>query len=207
MTTHFRSALALTLLGSISAQADITMVHKMESPYQNLTSTTRIKGDKVRTDLGDMSTTIIDSKTGDQIMIIHATKSVTRTSGAEAKKSMEEAKKLMEQIGAPATAQVKMTATGKTEKVGALDTTLHKLDMTGVSTTFYVAKDYPNYAAIKKELDALNKLPGQSTEVAALDGMVVKSVTEAAGTKTTMTLVSLKQEPIDDSVFTVAEGK
>ncbi len=204
---NLKPTIAFALLGCISAHADITMEHKMESPYSNLTSTTRIKGDKVRTDMGDMSTTIMDTKTGDQIMIIHATKTVTRTSGAEVKKSMEDAKKLMEQIGAPATAPMKMTATGKTEKVGTLDTTLHKLDMTGVSTTFYVAKDYPNYAAIKKELDALNKLPGQTPEYAALDGMVVKSVTEAAGTKTTMTLVSLKQEPIDDSVFTAPEGK
>jgi hypothetical protein len=200
---HLRSALALTLLAAVSAHADITMEMKMESPYQNGTTLTRIKGDKMRTDLGDTVTSYIDITTGDQVTVIHATKTVTRMSGAEIRAGVEESKKAMAKLGGAAAVAAnapRFFPTGKEEKIGPYSAAVFTRTVQDAVTTVYIAKNFPNYAALKPELSVLNKLPGQEAD-ANLDGILVKSVTEVAGTKTTMTLVSLKQAPLDAALF------
>lgn len=199
------AALALfSTPGGPCACADVTMEMKMESTAQNATVITRIKGDKMRTDVGDEMTSYVDIATGDQVLVNHKTKEVTRLDGAKLRADMEESKKMMPKLD-PAAAKAaeapRFFPTGQKEKVGPYDTAVYTRTVQGSVVTLYLSKDFPNYAALKAELAVLGKLPGQE-EDAKLDGILVKSVTEIPNAfKSTSTLVSLKQEPIDAALF------
>jgi hypothetical protein len=214
-TTTF-AVLSLPLLAAVfalsltSARADVTMEMKVEGTSQNTTSITRIKGDKMRTDVGDEVTSYVDCATGDQVTVLHKTKEVTRLSGAKLRADMEEAKKEMAKLGGAAAAAAeapRFFPTGKQEKVGPYNAAVYTRTVQGVVTTLYLAKDLPNYAALKAELAVIGKLPGQEQD-AKLDGIVVKSVTDVGDAyKSTSTLVAIKQEPLDAALFVPPAGK
>jgi hypothetical protein len=215
----FTVSFAFALLAAISARADVTMEMKMESTHQNAITVTRIKGDKMRTDLGDQMTSYVDCATGDHVTVNHKTKEVTRLSGAKMRADMEESKKMMARLGGAAAAAAeapRFFPTGKQEKVGPYTAAVYTRTVQGAVTTIYVSKDFPNYAALKAELSVIGKLPGQEEE-AKRDGILVKSVTEVrAGDgleteppifKSTSTLISIRQEPLDAALFVPPAGK
>src|SRR5579872_4286001 len=79
-----------------AASADVIIESQIESPQLNGATTIKVKGDKLRIDmasgpLGAMST-IMDTKTGDAIQLIHSQKMAMKTSGAMMKQSIEAAK-------------------------------------------------------------------------------------------------------------------
>jgi hypothetical protein len=145
-------------------------------------------------------TSYVDCATGDQVTVNHQTKEVTRLDGAKLRADMEASKKEMAKLGgaiAAAAEAPRFFPTGKQEKVGPYTAAVYTRTVQGAVTTLYLAKDLPNYAALKAELAVIGKLPGQEQD-AKLDGIVVKSVTEVSDAfKSTSTLVSIKQEPID----------
>jgi hypothetical protein len=208
---------SLPLLAAVSARADVTMEMKLESTHQNATTITRIKGDKMRTDVGDSMTSYVDIATGDQVTVNHKTKEVTRLDGAKMRADWEESQKLIAEVGGAAAAASqapRFFPTGKQEKVGPYNAATYTRTVQGAVTTLYLSKDFPNYAALKAELSVIGKLPGQEQD-AKLDGILVKSVTEvhagpgieAPTFKSTSTLVSIKQEPLDAGLFVPPAGK
>jgi hypothetical protein len=203
-----RNIPAAALLLTCTASADIIMEQKIESPYQNATTIMYLKGEMIRTDVDKSMSSIVDIKTGDMTSLMHAQKSVMKMTGAQMKANMEAAKKIGTlTTGAAATDAVpKITPTGKTEKFGEYDCTLYSYSYAGGTTTLWVAKNFPNYAALKVELDVMNKMPGQVMDMSVIDGMVVKTESEAGGIKTKTTLVSVKQAPVDASIFSVPAG-
>lgn len=212
-----RSLLLLAFLSTLAAaRADLIIEQKMESTFQNGNMTMKVKGDKIRTDMnagaaGDISS-IVDLTSGDALTLMHAQKMAMKTSGAQTKQAMEAMKK---QIGAGADGKVpsnKPTATGKTEKVGTYNAEVYTwINPTG-TYTFWVTKDYPNYAKIKDQLDKLNKAAsagmgqGMGPDYGALPGMAVKTMIETSGQKITTTLVSVKEETVDPAVFEAPKG-
>jgi hypothetical protein len=201
MKTHTTFALALLLTGSL--HADVIMEQKVEAPGQPATTmTTRIKGDKMRSDVGTQMSSIVDMKTGDMISLMHDQKMMMKMSGAQMKASMEAMKKLNPQ----AAETPKITATGKTEKVGEYNCTIYTYSYAGGTTTMWATKDLPNYAAVKAELEGMNKMASQMIDMKPVDGVVIKTQSEAAGTKTTTTVTSIKQAAVEDSIFTPPAG-
>jgi peroxiredoxin len=191
----------------VAARADFIIKQKVESAMQNGDMTMQIKGDKIRVDVsaapvGDMST-IMDLSTGDSVVLMHKQKIAMKVSGAQMKQMMEAMKN--QQGDSAAT---KPQDTGKTEKVGDYDAEIYTWsNANGVSATIWVAKDFPNYAKINEQLRKLNEsvaagmAKGMGPDPKSLPGMAVKTVAEVLGQKVTTTLVSVKEEPIDASVF------
>ena len=69
-----------------------------------------------------------------------------------------------------------------------------------------------DYAKIKVQLEKLNSSPvgqlskGSAPDISSLPGMVVKTQTEMNGQKVTSTLISVKEQPVDASVFETPKG-
>jgi O-succinylbenzoate synthase len=100
------------------------------------------------------------------------------------------------------------TDTGKTERVGDYTAEVYTWSRPdGANQTVWVAKNFPDYAKIKAQMDKLNQSPmaqiskGSSPDVNTLPGMVVKTQMEMNGQKVTSTLVSVKEQSVDASVF------
>jgi hypothetical protein len=207
-----RTLLLLTLVFTAAAsRADLVIEQKMESSMMNGDVTLKVKGDKMRMDMtagpaGAMST-IMDMATGDSITLMHAQKMAMKVSGAQAKQMMDAMKQQREAAGAAAP---KLEDTGKKEKVGEYNAEIYTWTGSGVKQTLWVSKEVPNYEKIKEQMLKLNDSPfggvakGMSPDMAKLPGLVVKTQMEMPqmpGQKITTTLVSVKEQPVDDSTF------
>lgn len=201
----------LALCGTlVTAQADLILEQQIQSAMQNGKLVTKIKGEKVRMDMpsgpiGEMSM-IIDTTSGDVTNLIHAQKIAMKMPGAQTRQAMEAIRK-MNPAAADAAAP-KLVATGKTEAVGAYTAEIYTWEGNGVKQTLWVAKDYPNFNRIKPQIDTLSKAASssmgannQTPDMTKLPGMVVKSEQEFQGQKVTVTLVSVKEDPVEVSAL------
>jgi len=99
-------------------------------------------------------------------------------------------------------------ATGKFEPVNGYDTEIYTWSgAKGRNQLLWVAKPFPNYDAIRTELAKLDKFNdlglhrNAQPQVSQLPGMVIKSVSSFHRHSVTNTLVSVKVEPLDASLF------
>jgi hypothetical protein len=204
-TTTMKKITLLIAAGLLTkVQADLVIKQSMEGPMKGETTLT-IKGDKMRTDVGKELSSIMDMSTGDMETFMHTQKMTMKIKGSQTKAGTEVVKKEMEKTG-----ENPLKATGKKEKVGEHDCEIYEMNIAGSKTQMWIAKDYPNYDKIKKEMDvmqqAASKMSGVDQQAMELPGMAVKTVVEAAGMKTTTTLVSVETKAVDDSVFKAPAG-
>src|SRR5271154_1777220 len=92
----FFTALAVSAIFITTASADWVIESKIESPQMNSATTTKVKGDKLRVDIpngpaGAMSS-IIDTKSGESIQILHSQKMAMKTTAGQLKQAMDAAK-------------------------------------------------------------------------------------------------------------------
>lgn len=209
----------LILISTIgAAQADLVIQQQttitQNKTNQSFTETIKIRGDKIRTDAdggphADMSW-ILDAGTYDTFTLFHKHKSVMKESGARKKELQEKKKKQSGNTNAAESTLVKPLDTGKSEKVGAFDTEIYTYSgVNGATGTFWVAKDFPNYEKIKVDMDRLGEFAGLArlNGIITMPGMVVKaqfiSKLDAGVLTTTGTLISVKEEPVDATIFEV----
>jgi hypothetical protein len=186
--------LVLALITLAAARADLTMEQKMESPMQSGSVTLRIKGERMRTDMPAQNVSaIMDYKAREMTTLMHAGKMAMKMPLPSTNQMAETIAKME-----------KPKATGRKEKVGAWDCEVFELTMPTGKTLMWVAKDFPNYGALKKELDVTVKdAPAGAFD---LGGMVVRTETDMGGAKVTTELVSVKTDAIADSEFEVPAG-
>jgi len=207
------SGLALSLA---AARADLVMQQNIEGAMMNGTVTTQMKGNQVRVDIpstpqGPVST-IMDLSSGDQVMLVHQQKVAMKVPGAMVREMVENMRKARAKAGTNAP-NPQFTDTGKTEKVGDYTTEVYNWSSTnGMHQTVWVAKNFPNFARIKIQMDKLNNSPfaqvtkGSAPDVGQLPGLVVKSEMDKDGQKVTSTLVSVKEQSLDASTFETPQG-
>lgn len=199
------------VFGVVVARGDLVMTQNVESAALNGDITTRIKGEQIRVDMpsspqGSMST-IMDLNSGDSTTLLHAQKTAMKIPGAQIRQMAEAMKK--SRAGASTNAAPpKFQDSGKTEKVGNYDAEIYTWSSPdGAVQTVWVAKDFPDYAKIKVQMDKLNTSPvaqmskGTAPDVSTLPGMVVKTEMQVNGQKITSTLVSVKETTVDSSIF------
>ena len=207
---HLVISLGLAV-GVLAARGDLVMQQNIESSMINGTITTQIKGDKIRVDMpsspqGAMST-IMDLSSGDSTTLLHDQKAAMKIPGTQIKQMAEHMKN--SRAGAGTNAEPpKFQDTGKTEKVGTYTTEIYTwTGPDGAKQTVWVAKDFPDYANIKVQMDKLNNSPiaqmskGAAPDINSLPGMAVKTQMDVNGQKITSTLVSIKQTSLDASIF------
>ncbi len=190
----------------ISSRADVTVVQTLDSAMMKGEMVMKVKGDKARTDMpagmmGNM-TVLMDVKAGESITLMHGPKMMLRMKTGDAMAAAAAA--------VDATKIQKPKATGQTEKVGAWDAEIFEAETGMGPARMWVAKDFPNYAAVQKELkrisDATTK--GKTFDPSNFDmgGMVVKSEMSSPVGKIISTLVRVDTKSLDAKEFEVPQG-
>lgn len=201
----------LTLIVSAAfaaaAHADLTITQKVESdnastPGGNMALTMKFKGEKVRMDVGDKASTIMDVKSGDMQTLMHEQKVTMAIPGAMLKKMQEQAAK--------ANTDTKVEPpkpTGKKETINGFSCEEYETSINGSKVQIWVTKDLPAAEKAMKDLTALSAQSnpmGSMMKDQTLPGFPMKSVIEMpGGGKTTVTVTALSEQPVDDGAFKV----
>lgn len=201
--------LALPLLLVATASADWVIESNVESAKANGVLTIKVKGDKMRMDIpngriGAVSS-IVDTKTGDTLQIVHAQKAAMKIDGEAMKKMVANTR---DKAGFKDGDASEMKPTGETEKVGEYDCEIYTWSNGPISKKFWVAKNHPQAAALKDMEKRMRTgfLGGMGPDVTALPGAVIKTETTTPAGNTRTLITSVKEQDIDPKDFEVPEG-
>ena len=198
--------LAVPALFVTVARGDFVIEQKVDGlGQQSGNIVVKIKDTKVRAEIAPQISYIMDGATGDSITLMHAQKGCMKVSAAQGKALMEQMKKTEGAGGVRA----KPVATGLKEKVEQWDAEIFTWSGGALAVKYWVARDFPNAAAIQGAMDkanagglgALSKslLPATSE----FPGMVVKTEMKMKQKTITSTIVSVKEEAVDAKEFEV----
>ena len=165
--------------------------------FGDCSATMKIKGDKIRVDsVCDLSSpsgnisTIMDLSARELTELYHGEKQMLK-------------RKVNIDTAGNATIP-KLQDTGKTETVAGFAAEIYTWTNNDLSGTVWVAKDFPNYSKIQPQLEKMAKMSADNEPDAYALGMVVKiKETQEGALNPVMTFVSMKEEPVDDSVFEI----
>ena len=213
--------LALTLLWTpFLLRADLVVVQKVEESgpgKQSQEITLKAKGDKIRVDLSPEISVLMDTATGETITLRHTQKTYLQVS-AEA--SLQLAKKMGQMrdtraIGGIEDEPAKLEATGKRETVAGQETKIYTAQNGAIKMTYWVAQNSPDAEKFLSLLAVLQKAPmvklaGGLTFSPAdfkFPGLPVKTeMGTPDGRKITTTILSIKEQPLEEIDFTVPPG-
>ncbi|MES2569289.1 MAG: DUF4412 domain-containing protein [Verrucomicrobiota bacterium] len=206
-----KALLLLLLAGCFSnlAFADLVIVQRVEGSMQSGTMTLKIKGDKSRADVAPELSTITDGASGEVITLMHVKKGFMRIPAERTRALREQMEKLQKAAQPKATEPPRLTPTGKKEKIENRECEVFTWAGNGVNATYWVARDYPDHAAISQAMEkALNSgLSALSLQITPrqsdFPGMVIKTEMMIAGQKVTTTLVSVTNQEVETALFAV----
>jgi hypothetical protein len=199
--------LAVVLFGVGAARADLVLVQQVEGGGQSGEQTIRIKADKSRADLATTLSLITDGATGDAYTLKHVDRTFMKIPAAQSQAMLEELRKKRGDAPAP-----ELKSTGKKEKVGEYECEIFKCDLGGLAVTYWIAKDYPNFAAIQKQLSVVHSgslalaSQGLMPDPATIPGMTMKTMIELGDKKVTTTTKSVSEAPVAASLFEIPKG-
>lgn len=198
--------LSLALPG---ARADLTLVQSVEGSSGSNEMTMKLKGDKMRIDVSPQVTTIIDAKTGEMINLMNDQKKVMRISGEKVRATMEMAQQFKAKNGKKETkAKPTFVATGKKETINGYETEQYTWETPDFKATYWIALNYPDGAAILKQLQAISPDVWKTSSTQMPDyrdfpGLPIKTLLSIGGNQITTTLTAVKQDPLSDADFTI----
>ncbi|EDY17499.1 hypothetical protein CfE428DRAFT_5016 [Chthoniobacter flavus Ellin428] len=202
------TALAASAIFIATASADWVIESKIESPQLNSATTTKVKGDKLRVDIpsgpvGAMSS-IVDTKTGDAIQLVHSQKMAVKTGSEQLKAAMEAAK---QKAGIKGASSAELKPTGQSEKVGDYDCDVYTWSDGSTTSKLWVAKNHPQAAALKAFEKQMKSgiLGGMQVgpDTSTLPGPTIKTETTTQGMTVTNTITSIKEQDVDAKEFEV----
>jgi hypothetical protein len=203
------SSFFLCLCLVIWARADLTLVQSVEGSSGSNEMTMKLKGDKMRIDVSPQVTTIIDAKTGEMINLMNDQKKVMRISGEKVRATMEMAQQFKTKNGKKETkAKPTFVATGKKETINGYETEQYTWETPDFKATYWIALNYPDGAAILKQLQAINPDIWKTSNTQMPDyrdfpGLPIKTLLLIGGNPITTTLTAVKQDPLSDADFTI----
>ena len=200
-----RLLLAACLLWMVAAHADLVIVQKVESKGQSGDMTLTMKDSKSRADISPAVSMITDKDTGDMITLMHSKKLFMRIPGAATKALIEQARKATPGADSPP----KLTPTGRKEKINGYETEEYSANIGQVKVSYWIARNYPGYADIlaqmmkfqRGSLSAITR--GMAPAAEDFPGMPIRTEMESEGLKTTTTVVSISQAPVDSKNFEI----
>jgi len=198
--------LVIALLAK-SANADLTLVQKVEGtggPGSDVT--VRIKGEKARIDATPQITTIVDGKTGEVLTLMKDQKAVVRISADKMKAAADMISKFTDKKTSAGPS--KPRPTGRKEVINGYEAEEYTVETPLFKAAYWVAPQYPNGAAILKQLQAVKSDIWNSAKTNVPDyrefpALPIKTIIDLGTSKMTTTLVSAKEDPLADSEFAV----
>jgi hypothetical protein len=102
----------------------------------------------------------------------------------------------------------KFVATGKKETVNGYETEQYTWETPDFKATYWIALNYPDGAAILKQLQAINPDIWKTSNTQMPDyrdfpGLPIKTLILIGGNQITTTLTAVKQDPLSDTDFTI----
>ena len=200
------SVLSLVLAAgfSVSAQADFTIVQKLESKGSSSEITIKLKGDRIRMEATPQMTMIVDSKTGDTITLMNAQKKFIRISGETTKAIAEMAAK----YGGATVEKPKFTATGKTKMINGFEAEEYVGETSTFKASYWIAPKFPDSAALLKQLQAVTPTAWSDLAKGMLDyrdlpGFPLMTHVRTSEEEMTCTIISVKPDPLSEADFSV----
>ena len=202
------------LLGAallVSARADLTIVQKVEGAGALHEMTMKIKGDKVRIEATPEVTSIYDGKTGEMVNIMNSQKMVMRMSADQAKAAASMAGNQLAAQGVKTGEKVKVTSTGKKEKINGYDAEEYVAETPAYKASYWVAKNYPQADSIMKQLQATSSQALNSTGTGMPDfrdfpGLPIRTNVSMGGQQYVTTITAVKMDPLPEAEFSVPAG-
>jgi len=187
-----------------AAQADLTIIQRVEGVGQNGDITVKIKGDKERIDSPSQPTRIIDGKTGEMTDLMNDRKSFVKISAAQIKAAAES----MNLNADKKSAGSKLAPTGKKEKINGYETEEYSYETPQFKASFWVADKYPGAADILKQMQAPIAGAWKPSNMGMPDytdfkGLPIKTVITVGPNEVVTTIVSVKQDPVGASEFEI----
>jgi hypothetical protein len=202
---------AVICAGGFVTRADLVVQQQITDTNRTRTAILKLHDEMLRLDQPeDNMSVIFNLKTRDSFTLLTTNNLYLRRWGNEVKWETEEYRKHyngtndIDQPPAPA------VDTGKSEKFNGHDAKIFKwAGARGVTQTLWVDTNFPNYQAIRPQLariDVFNDTgPHRNAQpiLSRLPGMVLKTETAVRGAHVTNSLVSVKIESLDASLFVV----
>lgn len=192
-------------VSAAAARADLTIVQDVQGAGSNSAMTIRIKGDKARMETTPQISTIIDSRTGDVVNLMHDSHKVVRVSGDRAKAMAEMATKLASK-GAETTVAPKLAPTGRKEKIAGYDAEEYVAESPHYTAHYWVSTTYPDAAALMQQLQAITPRSWTAGNASLPDyrdlpGFPLRTEISMGGKQIVSTLKSISREPLPDTLF------
>jgi hypothetical protein len=203
MKASFLSFLCLSSF-CLTAQADFTIVQKVEAKGQATEMTLKIKGDRIRMEAAPQTTLIVDAKTGDTITLLNAQKKFIRISGDTTKAIAEMAAK----YGGATVEKPRFTATGKKTTINGFEAEEYVGETSSFKASYWIAPKFPDSAALLKQLQAVTPTAWSDLAKGMLDyrdlpGFPLKTHVKAADEEITCIVTAVKADPLSDAEFAV----
>ena len=145
---------------------------------------------------------ITDGATGEIVTLMHTAKTYLKVAPDQTKAMMDQLQKLR-----PNAEPAKLQPTGKKEKIGEYECEIFTANLGGLTATYWIAKDFPNYQAVLAQLEKLQAGTisamgkGLMPELKDFPGMMMKTEMDMGGKKVVTTLLSAKEENVDPAHF------
>jgi len=194
----------------LHAQAGMIITETVEIKGRTRAMILKIKENKIRIDVSPQISTITDLGTGTTITLLHTQKSYTKTGATDRPISTP----IPETAVKTQAAATKPADTGTSKKLYNFNAKIYTATTPSSKFTFWVTKDFPNFAAVKEQLMKFKSSITSSIGTAAesipdtdeLQGLTIKSEIVSQKQKVTITVVSAEEKPVDDAEMTVPAG-
>jgi len=189
----------------VSAQADLTIVQRVEGVGQDGEVTVKIKGDKERIDAPSQPTRIIDGKTGEMTDLLNEKRSFVRISADQMKAAAETINKFDD---GKQPSRPKLTSTGKKHTINGYETEEFVYETPQFKASFWVATNYPDASGILKQMQAPVSGAWKPSNMGMPDytdfaGLPLRTVISVGNNQVATTIVSVKKETINAADFEI----
>jgi hypothetical protein len=202
----------ITVIASLAlvfaARGDYVIKEELQNSGQVQQITLKIKDAKVREDIGEQNSAIIDSNTGETTLLLHTQKSFLKINPEQLK---EQAAALKDLLGAKAESpgDIELKPTGKRETINGFATEEYTTNFNGVQLSIFVAKGFPNYQKLVEALyrvqsgPAMDVLRSMSIPPEKYPGLPVRTTESIMGQKIVVLLDSAQESEVPDTDFII----
>jgi hypothetical protein len=189
-----------------TARGDYIIKQQVETMGRVQPIVLKIKDTKARLDT-EQTSTIINSTTGETIMLIHGQKVFLKIAADQLKAQSEAVKSLMGTKGNET--EVELKPTGKKETINGYETDEYATNLNGTDMSLFVSKTFPDYRKIIDAVDIIRKGPGMdifralAISPSKYPGMPIRTEANLLGQKVVVTLESVQQTDLNDTDFSL----
>ena len=207
MRTIFAVFGSLALV-AFAAKGDYIIKQEVETMGHVQQVVMKIKGAKARLDT-EQTSTIIDSNTGETIMLIHGQKVFLKIAPEQLKAQSEAVKSLIGTKGDETSSEIELKPTGRKQSINGYETEEYVTNLNGTDMSIFISKDFPDYMKIIEAVDIVQRGPGMdifrtmAISPAKYPGMPIRTEAKFLGQRVVVTLKSVQQTDLADADFSL----